>query len=213
MPFDFATILTFDGFLLFNQENQYLIAVATPFIFTELAIYFYGILLGLDGVTPAATALLITSIIVYDCVIFYCARLLLRAETTTRILRSMRGRPLLRKGDDMLAAYEKKYREFPLIMLFFIKVLPFSKLFIFLYAFRNTVPFRVFVVKNTIATVAWSVLILLSGILVSFGLFTEETGQSLYMIAFAFIIFIMFTALFGRYIKRGFELLIEKMLL
>ena len=211
--YDFLSLLTFQDISSFIQQYQYFVAVLTPLVFGEVAIYLFGVFIGAGDASPLAVFVAFVSIIFYEALVLIGVQFLRRHDMFPKSwVQKTASFPLIAKLERAFTAYEEKYRAFPLFLLFALKTMPFTKVTIFFFTIRYPMPLLQFIIKDCIVTVIWASFIFVPGLLVGKGILTETEGQSIGTFFLFLVLFLIITMILGKYIERFVHRIMEKIM-
>ena len=198
---------TFSSFASLVQHHQYIVAFLAPLTIGEVALFFFGVLFG------AGTLSFIPLFVGLGVIVFYdiCILLFARWLKTTQYAKTMyTSFPFFKKTNALVDRYVAEYATQPLLMLFLLKVLPLTKVTIFFYSMKYSLPLRTFILRDVIATSMWASIIFVPGILVGKEFFSYESGQTISMLIGLFIIFLIFMNFLERYIVQNIKIFFKK---
>ena len=197
-------LTSFESFELLVHEYQYWIALSIPFSISEGVMYFLSVFWAEGEISFGPILLAYVTLIFFDVVIFILVRFLMKIGVLqgNQIMSRMQRIPFILRVNKKLLYYEERYTFSPLFILFFIKVLPLSKVLIFIFSYRSSISFSQFMLKDVIATCAWACLYILPGALVGYGLLARELGDfsNNFLVVFGPLLLLLFV--FGDAIER-----------
>ncbi len=192
----------FNEFIIFVEEHQYLIAVLTPILTGEVGIYFISVLFGSGDTSLFAVLLMFLSVVFYDTAVFLGVKCIRRYGLFRKQIECLSVPPFLVGFCNRIKEYELEYQSFPLLLLFVLKVLPFTKITIFFFALRYRMTVLQFIIRDMIVTILWGGCIFIPGVLIGRQLLTESEGRTIGMFLTAFILFLLLSIIASPYIER-----------
>lgn len=191
----------------FIVNNQYIIAIITPLTVGEVNMHALGILFGAGTIPIYPFLVSIVSILVIEIGIYTGTQLLKRRVT---VAPSIREKPFLKKLDAVLVKYDQQFHNHQYLLFIAMKMMPMTKIIIFLFALRYRIPIRDFMIKDTVVTVLWSLLLFFPGWFVGRELLTQEAGLSIVKVGLYVLAIIILIVLFGKPLQQVFDTLLKK---
>ena len=143
-------LTSFESFELLVHEYQYWIALGTPFFISEGVIYFLSVFWAAGEISFAPILLACVTLMFFDVVVFMLVRFLMKTGVLqgNQIMSRVQHIPFMFRVHKKLLYYEERYTFSPLFILFFIKVLPLSKVLIFIFSYRSSISLSQFMLKK-----------------------------------------------------------------
>ena len=198
---------TFSSFASLVENYQYTVALLAPLTIGEVALFFFGVLIGAGTLSFGPLFVGLGVIIFYDVCILLFARWLKTTRCAQKMYLSF---PFFKRTSALVDRYVADYATQPLLMLFLLKVLPLTKITIFFYSMKYSLPLRTFILRDIIATSMWASIIFIPGVLVGKEFFSYESGQTISTLIGLFVIFLIFMNFLERYIVRSIKVFFKK---
>ena len=210
---DSLAFLTSDNLTHFIIENQYSVLLTVPFVVGDFFFYFIGVSIGSGNtLNPFILIFLPVMAVTVDTIIVSIVWFIQKrcSSLDAQIGRITNSFKPIQNLDKILRSYEKKYESFDLFLLFTVKLLPFSKIILVLFALRHRMNIFRFILRDSIAVLFLGAASFIFGFLVSSdALFSYDGGRVFHTIV-AFLIFIVITVVFGKYLERLFHHAMKK---
>ena len=193
---------SFETLVYFIQMHEYTLAALLPLVIGEVALFIFGILFGAGKIPVSVLLVGLLVVVLYDVLIFLFVQFLkARHYAPHRVPTFQR---LLQKANATANRYMEEYEKRPFRLLLLLKILPFTKVTIFLYALRCRTSFGAFVLHDIGATLIWALVVFLPGILVGREFFSYEGGQKITTFIGVLLAFLIIMSFFDRYLTRFF---------
>ena len=202
----------FEGFITLLQEHEVLASILIQFFGGDLAIHMFGVLNGSGDISFTPIVIALAVIFFFDIVIYCTVQALKQSGTTSKYLRNIR---FLTKIERFFKRNEERYNTSPTLLLIAIKLMPLSKLTLIFFALSQKISTLQFIVRGSIISIVWFILLFIPGWLVGKGLLSQETGiqTSNFILYFALVVIalILFGKKIDHILMRGVDKIANKL--
>ncbi len=197
---------SFEGFVTLLQEHELLASILIQFFGGDLAIHTFGVLNGSGNISIAPIVIAMAVILFFDILIYCTVRVLKQSNTVVKYFRGIR---FFAKVEMFFKKNEKRYNKSPTVLLIAIKLMPVSKLTLIFFAISQKMPIVQFIVRDSIISVAWFIILFIPGWLAGRGLLTQEAGiqASNFIVYFSLVIILgmLFSKKIDKVLMRGID--------
>lgn len=191
--------VTFESLVSLVQEHQYAISILTPLLTGEIILHVFGILNGSGDISLFPFAISIVSIIVFDAVMYVTIKVLRQRYDLRAKIAKVK---ILTKFEKIFLKCEERYSNYPVLLLFAIKLVPMTKVTILFFSLWCRMSVVRFVLQDIIVTVIWALIIFLPGWFVGKEVLSREAGRNITSFIIYFLLLVVLVTLFGKYLDE-----------
>lgn len=197
----------FEGFIVVLQEHEVLAPIVVQFFGGDFAIHMFGVLYGSGDISIMPIVIAIAVIFFFDILVYSTVRALKRSNITLRYIRNIQ---LFTKIESFFKKNEERYRRSPTLLLAAVKIMPVSKLTLIFFALSQKMSLTQFIVRDSVITVVWFIVLFTPGWLVGRGFLAQEAGIQTSNFIIYFAIVIVLTLLLSKKIDHALMRLIDQ---
>ena len=197
---------SFEGFLAVVQEHELLASIVIQFFGGDVAIHMFGVLYGSGDISIVPIVVALAVIFLFDVIVYCTVRVVKNSES---ILKRARDIHFFIKIETFFKKHEKRYHTSPTLLLTAIKMMPLSKFTLIFFALSQKMSTTQFIIRNSIISIIWFIILFVPGWLVGRGLLAQEAGiqASNFIIYFSLllIIVLLFSKKIDQTVVRGID--------
>ena len=189
----------FEKFIVLLREHELLASVLIQFFGGDVAIHMFGVLNGSGEISIMPIVIALVVIFFFDIVIYCTVQMLRQSSVVSKYFRSVR---FFTKIERFFKRNEERYNTSPTLLLVAIKLMPLSKLTIIFFALSQRMSTLQFIVRGSVISLVWFVLLFIPGWLVGRGFLAQEAGIQANNFILYFSLLIIAVLLFSKKIDK-----------